>query len=238
MSTKPLSHQVVPGADGAEAANANQGAIRPRDSLFHWCGTADSISGSVKRDEKRALLEAYFEAVAEESIGPAARFFCGQLVSQRDARTLIVESGLIADAIQELGWLSSDKFRAEYVAQGDLACAAAEVFAGRLPSGVSIIDIESCVLDLAGATEPDDRRDVVREMFSRVSSLEAQYLVRLLTATLSIGIDETLVEEALSKAFAQPVEAIHRATVARGDIGEAATLARRRMLTGVQPAAT
>jgi DNA ligase-1 len=237
MSTKPLAHQVVPGANGAEAANANHGAIRARDSLFHWCGTAASIENSTKREEKRALLDAYFGAVAEESIAPAARFFCGRMLSSHDGRALTVESGLVADAIQELGRLSSDKFRARYVEHGDLADAAAEVFAGRLPSGVSIVEIESWLMELDPTADADDRRAVMREMFSRVSSLEAQYLVRLLTGTLAIGVDEGIVEEALSKAFAQPIEAVHRVTVAR-DIGEAATMARRRTLSEVQPATT
>jgi DNA ligase 1 len=238
MSTKPLAEQVVTGANGAEAANANHGAIRPRDSLFHWCGTADSISGSPKDDEKRALLEAYFGAVADESIAPAARFFCGKLRSPTDGRVIHVDPGVVANAIQDLGRISSDTFRARYVEHGDLADAAAEVFAGRLPSGVSITEVESWFMTLAGASEVEMRRAVMREIFSRVSSLEAEYLVRLLTGTLAIGVDEALVESALSKAFAQPVEAVHRATAIHSDIGEAATRARRRTLDEARPAAT
>jgi hypothetical protein len=237
MSTKPLAHQVVPGANGAEAANANHGAIRPRDSLFHWCGTADSIRESRKREEKRALLDAYFGTVAEESIAPAARFFCGRMTPAREGRPAIIESGLIANAIQDLGRLSSAAFRARYVDHGDLADAAAEVFAGRLPSGVSIIDAATWMTALADAPEADARHAWLRDMFSRVSALEARYLVQLMNGTMDIGVDQALVEEALASSFGQPIEAVRRATV-RGDIGDAATRARRRTLDEEQPAAT
>ena len=60
MSTKPLSQQVVTGADGAESANAQDGAVRPRDSLFHWCGTADSVRRTNERGKRCSLLDAYF----------------------------------------------------------------------------------------------------------------------------------------------------------------------------------
>lgn len=212
MSTKPLAHQVVPGANGAEAANANHGAIRARDSLFHWCGTADSISESPKRDEKRALLEAYFGAVAEESIAPAARFFCGRIASSDANDRVTIDKGLIADAIQDQGRLSTDAFRARYVDHGNLSDAAAEVFAGRLPSGVSITEVAGWLNDLVIATDRDGQRARLRDLFARVSALEARYLVQLLAGTLSIGVDESLID--------------------------AATLARRRPLTEGQPTAT
>ncbi|HUQ84023.1 MAG TPA: hypothetical protein VM076_22930 [Gemmatimonadaceae bacterium] len=237
MSTKTLAHQVVPGANGAEAANANDGAIRPRDSLFHWCGTADSIRGSARHDEKLALLDAYFGTVAEESIGPAARFFCGQIGAAREGGRAIIESGLIADAIQDLGRLSTTAFRARYAEHGDLAEAAAEVFAGRLPSGVSVSDVAMWMSEIVESHEVDARRARLCDVLARVSALEARYLVQLMSGTMEIGVDQTLVEEALASSFGQPVEAVHRATV-RDDIGEAAARARRRTLDEAQPPAT
>src|SRR3954469_25353628 len=84
MSTKPVAHQVVPGASGGESAAAEEGAVRPRDSLFHWCGTADAIRTTPSRPEKRAILDAYFVVVAEETVAPAARFFVGAFFPPTD----------------------------------------------------------------------------------------------------------------------------------------------------------
>ena len=236
MSTKPLAQQVVTGANGAESANAQDGAVRPRDSLFHWCGTADSIRRTNQRGERCSLLDAYFGAVAEESIAPAARYFLGSMFSGRDERRLGVDPSLIEDAIHDLARVSNRARRARTRKYGDLAAAAAELFAGRLPSGLSITDVALWSNELADASDATARRMVLRDMFARLSALEAQYVVRLVGGELQIGVDEGLIEEALATAFSQPLDAVRRAAALRGDIGEVATLARRRMLTTVPSA--
>jgi DNA ligase-1 len=230
MSTKPLAQQVVPGADGAESANAEDGAVRPRDSLFHWCGTADSVRRATERPQKCALLEAYFGAVAESTIGPAARFFTGLVLPRHDPRPLGVDAPLIVEVIQDLTRIPGDELRARSVKHGDLGDAAAEAFAGRLPSGLSVPDVALWAGALAGAMGASERRAVLRDMFARLSGLEAQYVVKLIAGELRIGVKEALVEEALAKAFSQPVASVRRANLLRDDIGEVAILARRRDL--------
>ena len=231
MSTKPLSQQVVTGADGAESANAQDGAVRPRDSLFHWCGTADSVRRTNERGARCSLLDAYFGAVAEESIAPAARYFLGSMLPARDERRLGVDSSLIEETIRDLSRLSTRALRARTRKYGDLAAVAADVFAGRLPSGLSITDVALWADELVDASDATERRTILRDMFARLSALEAQYVVRLLGGELQIGVDGALIEEALAAAFSQPLDAVRRAATLGGDIGEVATLARRRMLT-------
>ena len=228
MSTKRLAQQVVPGANGAESATAEDGAVRPRDSLFHWCGTVDAIGQWSKRVDKVALLRSYFESVAAQTIGPAARFFVGRILPRHE--TIGVGPSLVVDAIQELTHISADEFRERYVKHGDLGDAAAEIFAGRLPSGIAVDDVMIWVDELATTPDPDARRLLVRDMFARLNGLEARYLVKLLGGTADFGVTEAHVEEALAKAFGEPLAAVRRATVLRGDIGEVAQLARRHAL--------
>ena len=230
MSTKPLAKQVVHGANGAESANAQDGAIRARDSLFHWCGTADSLQTTHDRAGKRALLDAYFGAVAAESIGPAARWFSGILVPRHVGGDVSVRGPTIEGAIEDLTRIPGDKLRSKYVKDGDLGDAAALVFAGRLPSGLSIVDVASWAATLAGVSAADAQRALLREMLARLSALEARYLVKLLSGEMDLGVTNGLIEEALAGAFSLPLDAVRRTNVARGDIGETATLARRRAL--------
>ena len=108
MSTKPLAHQVVTGPDGAESASAADGATRPRDSLFHWCGTVDALINTDDAGEKRAFLEAYFSAIADESVGPATRFFAGDIFAGSPTR---IPWTLIAKAIEDLTRLNAGRRR-------------------------------------------------------------------------------------------------------------------------------
>ena len=198
MSTKPIASQVVPGENGAESATANQGAIRPRDSWFHWCGTADAISQTSKRAERRALLEAYFSAAAAETVTPAARYFSGAFLAPAEQATSRIDRTVIIAAVQELARFDPADFEERYPDDRDLSEAAAEVFAGRLPSGLSVRDVSIWGEELASASEAERQRGLVREMLARLGAIEAKYLVKLIGGSAP-GIDESEIEEAVAK---------------------------------------
>jgi DNA ligase-1 len=61
---------------------------------------------------------------------------------------------------------------------------------------------------------------------ARATPLEAKYLVKLLTGDLRIGLREGLVEDAIARAFAQPLADVAFGNMLTGDIGEAAARAR------------
>lgn len=197
MSTKPVARQVVPGARGAESSAAEEGAVRPRDSLFRWCGTADAIRTTATRFEKRAILDAYFAVVAEETVVPAARFFGGAFFPQTASGTRRIEATIVADAIQDLARAASGALRGRKRLR-DIASVAADVFAGRLPSGIAISEVAEWADDLGAASEADAQRRLVGEMLARLSSLEARYVVQLIVGELDIGLDVTDVEGALA----------------------------------------
>lgn len=198
MSTKPIATQVVPGAEGAESAAAEDGAVRPRDSLFHWCGTVDAIRVTPHREEKRAILVAYFEAVAAETIGPATRMFVGEIFPRESPPGHWIEGAIVAQAIQRLTRMSDERLRARCTKLGDIASVAAEAFAGRLPSGISVAETAAWAEELAASTEPDDERDLVSGMLARLSSLEACYLVQLIVGDFQIGLELRDIEAAVA----------------------------------------
>jgi DNA ligase 1 len=202
MSTKPLANQVVPGAKGAESASAEDGAVRPRDSVFHWAGTVDAIRRASDPLEKSALLGAYFEAVAYETLAPAARYFTGQLLPPDDPRAISVDRSLVAGAIEDLTRIAPDAFRTRSSVDADLGDVAAAAFAGRLPSGIAVVDIEAWAENLANASENDARRVLVREMLARLSAIEARYIVKLVGGELRIGLTDEQVADAVARRIA------------------------------------
>ena len=202
MSTKSVAHQVVPGARGAESAGAAEGAVRPRDSLFHWCGTADAIRGATTRPEKRAILDAYFVAVAEESVPPAARFFVGAFFPPKGSGSRRIEWEIVVDAIESLVRVGSHDLRRRCAKLADIGSVAAEVFAGRLPSGIAMSRVAGWADDLAAATDDDAQRRLVGEILARLSSLEARYVVQLIVGELDIGLDPADVEGAVGMRYA------------------------------------
>ena len=62
------------------------------------------------------------------------------------------------------------------------------------------------------------------------SAREGEYIVKILTGDLRIGLREGLVEEAISRAFDVSLEEVKRANMLLGDIGQTAVLASRKEL--------
>jgi DNA ligase-1 len=65
----------------------------------------------------------------------------------------------------------------------------------------------------------------MRELLSRASPLEAKYIVKIMTGDLRIGLKESLVEEAIARAFGATLVEVQRANMLLGDIGQTVQLA-------------
>src|SRR4029077_7154603 len=67
-------------------------------------------------------------------------------------------------------------------------------------------------------------------LLHRATPLEAKYLVKVLVSDLRIGLKEGLVEDAIARAFEQPLADVSHANMLLGDIGETAVRARAKDL--------
>ncbi len=65
----------------------------------------------------------------------------------------------------------------------------------------------------------------MRDLLARATRLEAKYIVKIMTGDLRIGLKESLVEEAIARAFGVSPTEIQRANMLLGDIGETLRLA-------------
>ena len=78
-----------------------------------------------------------------------------------------------------------------------------------------------------------DRRDpnchresrLLKALLERATALEAKYILKIITGELRIGLKESLVEEAIAKAYEEPLAQVQRANMLLGDIGATLQLA-------------
>src|SRR5262249_6237381 len=80
------------------------------------------------------------------------------------------------------------------------------------------------------ARGPIAKAKVLCERFSMLSAREGEYVVKILTGDLRIGLREGLVEEGISRAFDVSLEEVKQANMLLGDIGKTAALASRKEL--------
>ncbi len=96
--------------------------------------------------------------------------------------------------------------------------------------GLSVLAAEAYFRKIASARGPTAKGALVRELLSQATALEAKYLVKIMTGDLRIGLKESLVEEAIARAYGGTLPEVQRANMLVGDIGETLRLAARAAL--------
>ena len=77
---------------------------------------------------------------------------------------------------------------------------------------------------------PVAKTDLLRSRLATLSAREGQYVVKILSGDLRIGLREGLVEEAIARAFEAPLDEVKEANMLLGDTGATAALASRKEL--------
>jgi len=93
--------------------------------------------------------------------------------------------------------------------------------------GLSVVEMEETFRRIAAARGPAPKGALVRELLRQMSPLEAKYLIKIMTGDLRIGLKESLVEEAIARAYGGTLPEVQRANMLVGDIGETLRLAAR-----------
>ncbi len=209
----------------------------------------ERIAGTTKKLEKIAIVADYLQSSPPEEASVAAVFLSGRPFPMWEETTLQVGGRLLWQVVEELSGKSAEELTAAYRKHGDLGAAAAEVLPcgdGRLARpnreklggagenehanstdqpGLSILKVQAIFWKIAAARGPAAKALLVRELLSQLTPLEAKYIIKIITGDLRIGLKESLVEEAIAKAYGNKLSEVQRANMLLGDIGETLQLA-------------
>src|SRR5207237_4102244 len=143
--------------------------------------------------------------------------FIGKALAQSDPRTLHAGWAVIFRAMQAATKVSDAEFHRIASTHGDAGKTAFEVLDGRAtPQPFSISESGELFENLHRARGPIAKAELLRHRFSRLSARAGQYVVKILTGDLRIGLREGLVEEAIAKACGVPVEKVKEDTMSLG----------------------
>ena len=129
--------------------------------------------------------------------------------------------------VAELAGKEEHELTAAYRQYGDLGSVAAAVLPTRVETDLPLLEVQAAFRSIANTRGPSAKAAIVRRLLSGATQLEAKYIIKIITGDLRIGLKESLVEEALAKAYESPLPDVQRANMLLGDIGEAAVLALR-----------
>jgi DNA ligase-1 len=215
-------------------------------NMRKFAEACDHIAGTTKKLEKTAIVADYLRSIPLEEASVAAIFLSGKPFPTWEETTLQVGGRLLWQALEDISGKSAQDLTAAYRKHGDLGAVAAEVLPGpdRLGTGalvgpgraepgseqdhknstindrMNLQEVQSAFRKIAAAHGPASKTILVRELLSQVAPVEAKYIVKIITGDLRIGLKESLVEEAIAKAYDCKPGEVQRANMLLGDIGE------------------
>jgi DNA ligase-1 len=127
--------------------------------------------------------------------------------------------------VAELSGSNEAQLTDAYRRHGDLGAVVGEVLPRRSGQGLGVLEVEAAFRQIAATRGPAAKATVVRDLISRGSPLEAKYIVKIMTGDLRIGLKESLVEDAIARAYDTKLAEVQRANMLLGDIGETVRLA-------------
>jgi DNA ligase 1 len=216
---------------------ANSGTARPSgestqpSEFLDFANVGEAIGATAAKLEKIRLLSDYLRGLTSGQLPIVTTYFTGRAFAQSDPRTIQVGWAIIFRALQNATEIGDSEFHRIASKHGDAGKSAFEVLNGRTaPEAFSILESAKLFQNLHRARGPIAKAKLLQERFSILSAREGEYVVKILTGDLRIGLREGLVEEAISRAFDVSLEEVKQANMLLGDIGRTALLASRREL--------
>jgi DNA ligase 1 len=167
----------------------------------------------------------YFKSCATDEAAASTVYLSGRAFPAWEETTLQVGGRLLWRVVAELAGKDEAALTAAYRKHGDLGAVAGEVLPERPGGSLDVLNVAESFRQIAAARGPAAKLARVRDLLEQASALEAKYVIKIMTGDLRIGLKESLVEEAIARAYGGTLADVQRANMLLGDIGEALRLA-------------
>jgi len=191
--------------------------------------SCEAIAATTKKLVKTAIVADYLKSRTTDEAAVSAVFLSGRAFPAWEETTLQIGGASLWRVVAELSGKDEAALTAAYRKYGDLGAVAGEVLPERSGQGLGVLEVSRSFREIATARGPVAKTSLVRDLLLRATPLEAKYIVKIITGDLRIGMKESLVEEAIAKAYGGTLAGVlgnvQRANMLLGDIGETLRLA-------------
>jgi DNA ligase-1 len=207
--------------------------------MRRWSELAERVASTTRTSEKTGLLADYLRTLDADELPIAVVFLTGRPFPEADQRATGIGWATIANALGQVSGTGRAELAGAYDRFSDISAAVGDVLsrAGHEPDPAgspSLVEVAATFSAIEAASGPARKADLLASLLARADPRTARGIVRVLSGELRIGLREGLVEAALAKAFDRPLEAVKRAGMLTGDIGQTALLAKAGRLEGAE----
>jgi DNA ligase 1 len=214
----------------------NAGAFdsMPANAMQHFATACEAIGATTKKLEKTAIVAEYLKSRTVDGAVMSAVFLSGRPFPRWEETTLQIGGRRLWEIVAEMAGKDSEELMAAYRRHGDLGAVAAEILPQRVGQGMDIVAVANSFRQIAAARGPAAKNALTRNLLTAATPLEAKYIVKIMTGDLRIGLKESLVEEAIARAYNRRPADVERANMLLGDIGQTLRLAAEGKLSQAQ----
>lgn len=196
----------------------------------------DNIAKTSERSRKVRMIAETLRGLKAEYIRPFVLLMVGKFAPEWMQRQLDVSWGTISHVIANLFSISKGELVRYIKTYGDLGEAVRAIAEKTRPKkqltlteltsrDLTISDICNYlnqIVDVKGTDARARKEQMISTLISKMSPNELKYLIKIIFNDMRHGVNIGVMEEAIAKASAIPVELISRAHMIIGDIGETA----------------
>src|ERR1700683_1675549 len=186
----------------------------------------DAVAATTKKSEKVRLVSEYFKAASVDDAARAAIFLSGRPFASREERVLNIGGRNLARLVAELAGAEGQDLGSAYREHGDLGDMAGKLLREQNAMGdIDLQEVEAVFHRLPSLRSQPERLAGLKSILEKASAPDVKYIIKIITGDLRIGLKESLVEEAIAKAYGSSAKEAQRANMLLGDIGETLRLA-------------
>jgi DNA ligase-1 len=212
-----------------------QFAMETASEFAEFARVGEAIAQTSAKLEKVRILADYLRSLTADQLPIAATYLTGRAFAQTDLRTLQTGWAVIMRALQAVSRLNDQELHHITSAHGDAGKSAREILEGRTkPEPFGLVASREFFESLQRARGPIAKTELMQRQLKRLSAMEGEYLVKIVTSDLRIGLKEGLVEEAIARAFEALLDDVKEANMLLGDIGATAARAAAKTLSGAE----
>jgi DNA ligase 1 len=193
--------------------------------MRHLASASEAIAGTTKKLQKIGIVADFLKSRPPREAEISAVFLSGRPFPVWEETTLQVGGSLLWRLVAELAEKDDATLTAAYRRLGDLGAVAGELLPEKDGRGLGVLEVQAAFRQIAGTRGTSAKSALLRDLLARATPLEAKYIVKIMTGDLRIGLKESLVEEAIAKAYGGTLKEVQRANMLLGDIGETLELA-------------
>lgn len=186
-----------------------------------------SLDSTTKRLEKTEILSDFFSDIHPQLLPIVTLMALGRVFPVWSEEELGIGSKLLMKAISSVVGVTPEEVEDQVRDQGDIGAASEVLFKKRMQTTFfsQPLTIEMVynnlrkISSVSGNRAQSRKMNIIRELLSLASPLEAKYITRTILEELRVGVGEGTIRDAISQAFGVKKEVLDRAHMLTNDLG-------------------